>query len=80
MIELQSGKEKSESKELGQAVSIYNEILKKFPGNAKAKLGLKSIENPNKNEINLIVNLYQKKISECSSTWKRAFKKFIQER
>ncbi len=58
---LKVARKKSESKEVNQAISIYNEILKKFPGNAKAKLGLKSLENPNRNEINLLVNLYQKK-------------------
>ena len=52
---------KTKAKQIDEALSIYESILQKFPLNTKAKIGLKALNTPPKEALNLLTNLYSKR-------------------
>mgnify|MGYP001313954849 CR=1 FL=1 len=63
---LRLAKKKENADEIKEARSIYQDIVQKYPGNAKARMGIKQLTDPPLTVSKLLINLHSKgQYPEC---------------
>ena len=74
---LRLAKKKENAQEIKEARSIYQDIVQKYPGNIKARMGIKQLTNPPPAVSKELINLNRKgQYTECIKRARNLFEKY----